>query len=70
MIGRDFWKGTATELLSMIDSGELGIPKDGTRLSGEITKPHIADALKAYGLTVHRKCTVNKRLLQLKSITL
>ena len=69
MIGRDFWEGTATELLSMIDPGELGIPKDGTRLSGEIMKPHITDALKAYGLTVHRKRTANKRLLQLKSIT-
>ena len=46
MNDRDFWEGTATELLSMIDSGELGIPKDGTRLSGEIMKPHITDALK------------------------
>ena len=52
MIGRDFWEGTATELLSMIAPRKAGIPKDATRLSTEIMKPHITDALKTYGLTV------------------
>jgi len=28
-------------------------------------KPHMTDALKAYGLTAHRKRTATKRLLQL-----
>ena len=63
MIGRDFWEGTAIELLSMIDSGELGIPKDGTRLSGEIMKPHTTDASQTYGLTVERERTASRRLL-------
>ena len=65
MSGRDFWEGTASELSSMIDPGKVGIPKDSTRLSTEIMKPYIADALKPYGLTVERKCTGSGRLLQL-----
>ena len=69
MIGRGFWEGTASELLSMIDPGKVGIPKDGTRLSTEIMKPHIADSLKTYGLTVHRKRTASRRLLQLGRVT-
>jgi hypothetical protein len=69
MSGRNSWEGTASELLSMIDSRTGGIPKDAIRLSTEVMKPHMTDALKAYGLTVHRKRTATKRLLQLKSIT-
>ena len=69
MSGRDFWEGTATELLSMIGSRKVGIPKDATRSSTEAVKPHITDALKTYGLTVQRKRTPHKRLLQVKSIT-
>ena len=69
MSGRDFWEGTASELLSMIDPGKVGIPKDAIRLSTEVMKPHITDALKHYGLTVHRKRTASKRLLQLRRIT-
>ena len=69
MSGRDFWEGTASELLSMIPPGKVGIPKDSTRLSTAVMKPHITDALKHYGLTVHRRRTGGRRLLQLKSIT-
>ena len=65
MRGRDFWEGTATELLSMIGSRKQGLPKDAIRLSTEVVKPHVTDALKHYGLTVHRKHTANKRLIQL-----
>ena len=66
---RDFWEGTSSELLSMIPPppppGKVGIPKDAIRLSIEVMKPHITDALKHYGLTVHRKHTASRRLLQL-----
>ena len=65
MSGRDFWEGTASELLSMIDPGKVGIPKDATRLSTEVMKPHITDALETYGMTVERKRTASRRLLQL-----
>ena len=65
MSGRDSWEGTATALLSMIDSRTVGIPKDAIRLSTEVVKPHMTDALKAYGLTVYRRRTPSKRLLQL-----
>ena len=65
MSGRDFWEGTASELLSMIPPGKVGIPKDNTRLSTAVMKPHIADALKHDGLTVHRKRTASRRLLRL-----
>jgi hypothetical protein len=65
MSGRDSWEGTTSELLSMIPLGKVGIPKDSTRLSTAVMKPHIADALKHYGLTVHRKRTASKRFLQL-----
>ena len=69
MSGRDSWEGTATALLSMIASRTVGIPKDAIRLSTEVVKPHMTDALKAYGLTVHRKRTATKRLLQLRNIS-
>jgi hypothetical protein len=63
MSGRDYWEGTASELLSMIPFGKVGIPKDSTRLSTAVMKPYITDALKHYGLTVHRKRTASRRLL-------
>ena len=69
MRGRHAWEGTASALLSMIDSRTVGIPKDAIRLSTEVMKPHMTDALKAYGMTVHRKRTPSKRLLQLGNIT-
>ena len=69
MSEKDFWEGTASELLSMIGLGKEGIPKDSTRLAAEVMKPHITDALKPYGLTVHRRRTGGRRLLQLSNIT-
>ena len=66
---KDFWEGTASELLSMIGLGKEGIPKDSTRLAAEVMKPHITDALKPYGLTVHRRRTGSRHLLQLSNIT-
>jgi hypothetical protein len=69
MSGRDSWEGTSSELLSMIPPGKVGIPKDAIRLSIEVMKPHITDALKHYGLTVHRKRTASRRLLQLGRVT-
>ena len=65
MSGRDSWEGTSSELLSMIPLGKVGIPKDSTRLSTAVMKPRITDALKYYGLTVERKRTASRRLLQL-----
>ena len=55
-------------MLSFIGSREEDIPKDAIRLSTEVMKPHITDtdALKTYGLTVQRKRTPSKRLLQLR----
>ena len=64
-----FWQGTPTELLALIDAGKQGIPKDAIRLSMQIMRPHITDALKTYGITVQRKRTPTKRLLQLTSIS-
>ena len=49
----------------MIPLGKVGIPKTALGLSIEVMKPHITDALKHYGLTVHRKRTASRRLLQL-----
>ena len=62
---RDFWQGTASELLELIGPGKSGIPKDAGSLSTQIMKPHITDALKTYGITVQRKRTASERLLQL-----
>ena len=53
-------------LLALIDSCTQGIPKDAIRLSTEIMKPRVTDALKTYGITVERKRTKAKRLLELK----
>ena len=66
---RVFWQGTPSELLALLGSRKEGIPKDAIRLSTEVMKPHITDALKTYGLTIHRKRTATRRLLKLTSIT-
>jgi len=65
MSERDFWQGTPSELLALIGSRKEGIPKDAIRLSTEVMKPHMTDALKHYGLTVQRKHTASRRLLHL-----
>ena len=66
---RDFWQGTPSELLALLDSRKRGIPKDAASLSIKIMKPTITNALKSYGITVDRKRTPTKRLLQLTNIT-
>ena len=66
---QDFRQGTASELLELIGPGKSGIPKDAASLSTQIMKPHITDALKTYGITVQRKRTPTKRLLQISNIT-
>jgi hypothetical protein len=63
---RVFWQGTPSELLALIDSRKQGIPKDAIRLSTKVMKPHITKVLKSYGITVDRKRTASKRLLQLR----
>ena len=65
MSGRDSWKGTPSELLGLIGSQDQGIPTNAVWLSIEVMKPHITDALKTYGVTVQRKRTASRRLLQL-----
>ena len=62
---RDFRQGTPSELLALIGSGKQGIPKGAIRLSTTIMKSNITDALKSYGITVQRKRTASRRLLQL-----
>ena len=62
---RDFWQGTPSELLALIGSSKQGIPTTALKLSIEIMQPHITNALKSYGITVDRKRTATKRLLQL-----
>ena len=62
---RDFWEVTPGELLSLIGEANEGIPTTAVWLSIEVMKPHITDALKTYGLTIERKRTASKRLLQL-----
>ena len=69
MSGRDSWLGTSSELVSLIGSQGQGIPTTAVWLSIEVMKPHMTDALKTYGITVERKRTASKRLLQLQSIT-
>ena len=69
MSERDFWQGTPSELLALIGSRKEGIPKDAIRLSTEVMKPNVTNALKSYGITIHRKRTAAKRFLQLSLIT-
>ena len=63
-----FRQGTSSELLALIGPGKQGIPKDATRLSRQIMKSSVIDALKSYyGITVEHKRTASRRLLQLTS---
>ena len=61
-----FWQGTPSELLALIGSSKQGIPTTALKLSIEIMKPHMTDALKSYGMTVQRKRPASKRFLQLR----
>ena len=66
---RDFWQGTPSELLALLDSRKRGIPKDAARLSVQVMTQPVTAALKSYGIDVVRRRTNGKRLLQLKCIT-
>ena len=68
-IARTIFDGTPSELVSLIGSSKQGIPTTALKLSIEIMQPHITNALKSYGMTVERKRTESKRLLQVRSIT-
>ena len=66
---QDFRQGTASELLEIIGPAKRGIPKNAIGLSIRINKPRVTAALKTYGISVDRKRTPTKRLLQLTSIS-
>ena len=52
-------------MFALIGSRKEGIPKDAIRLSTEVMKPHMTNALKSYGIAVERRRSNGKRLLQL-----
>ena len=62
---RNSWQGTASELLSLIGDRGDGIPRLHNRLSAELMQPYITDALDAYGITIQRERTSEKRTLRL-----
>ena len=68
MDGRDYWEGTASELLSLIGESGDGIPTVHNRLSAELMQTYITDALDAHGITVQRERTSERRTLRLSRI--
>tara|TARA_Y100000758_G_C15968735_1_gene392371 strand:+ start:94 stop:627 length:534 start_codon:yes stop_codon:yes gene_type:complete len=66
---QDSWQGTASQLLALIGPGRRGIPMDAASLSTKIMNPRVTAALKLYGISVNRKRTPTKRLLQISNIT-
>ncbi|MQF49066.1 hypothetical protein FIM08_04125 [SAR202 cluster bacterium AC-647-N09_OGT_505m] len=67
MDDRDYWEGTASELLSLI--GDVrDIPKLHNRLSAELIQPYMTDALDAHGITVRRERTSERRMLRLSRV--
>ena len=66
---RESWEGTASELLSLIDSGDgRDIPTLHNRLSSELMQDYITDALDAHGITVQRERTSERRTLRLSRV--
>ena len=65
MDDRDYWEGTASELLSLIGDTGDGIPRIHNRLSAELLQPYITDALDAHGITIQRERTSERRTLRL-----
>ncbi len=65
MSERDFWEGTPSELFALMGAGNWGMPKSPVRLSTEVMKPHITNALKSYGIAVARRRSNGKRFLEL-----
>ena len=68
MDDRDYWEGTASELLSLIGESGHGIPRLHNRLSAELLQPYITDALDAHGITVQRERTSERRTLRLSRV--
>ena len=65
MDDRDYWEGTASELLSLIGDRGHGIPRLHNRLSAELMQDYITDALDAHGITIQRERTSERRTLRL-----
>ena len=65
MDNRDYWEGTASELLSLIGDASDGIPQIHNRLSAELMQTYITDALDAHGITIHRERRSERRTLRL-----
>ena len=66
---RESWEGTASELLSLIDSGDgRDIPTLHNRLSSELMQDYITDALDAHGITIQRERTSERRTLRLSRV--
>ena len=65
---RNSWEGTASELLSLIGDRGDGIPQIHNRLSAELLQPYITDALDAYGITIQRERTSERRVLRLRRV--
>jgi hypothetical protein len=63
-----FWQGTPSELFALMGAGNWGMPKSPARLSTEVMKPQVTDALKSYGIAVARRRSNGKRLLQLRNM--
>ena len=63
---RDSWEGTASEMLTLIDSGSSGeIPTLPNRLSSELMQGYITDPLESYGIAIQRERTAARRTLRL-----
>ena len=65
MDDRDYWEGTASELLSLIGDRGHGIPRLHNRLSAELMQTYSTDALDAHGITIRRERTSERRTLRL-----
>ena len=68
MDDRDYWEGTASELLALIGDTGDGIPRIHNRLSAELLQPYITDALDAHGIRVHRERTSERRTLRMSRV--
>ncbi len=68
MDDRDYWEGTASELLSLIGDRGDGIPQIHNRLSAELMQTYITEALNAHGITVRRERTSERRTLRVSRV--
>ena len=68
MDNRNYWEGTASELLSLIGDKGDDIPRLHNRLSAELMQDYITDALDAHGITIHMERTSERRTLRLSRV--